>query len=944
MENNRIKRLIICSLVLLITTTFVKPITVYGAWNNNAIDFVNQNGERHALYKENSFWFGQWGTSNGTIKYRIIGWQISVMVSGQRYIVNSKIGESTSVVDERFLSGTNKLYTLWKIDYNTITKKLKQKYPSVNFSELADRTVSSRYKFDAIMTTGIVQSDGSIKNQGAIDDNGNRTSGTVYYDVTGILNAASWTGSAPDDIRKLFDISSTVEGNQKPPINEEYAPINNSLSVISYDYKQSNNVYWVKPNKQFQIYTDGYIDSASLVYPDRNILNLFPGGNNNDFGAFATTSSGSNTSNFNNDFTLNSNSTRAWTEQASSRNYLKSNFYLSAKYDNKDYLLNYLSQWKGMNRDYTNSSIWIKTDGVAPSVSISANTSEWTKDILNVNIGVSDSRSGVDFFDVWLQKDWTGWNYKGKNISNLSLSESGQYDVIVQAYDKVGNKTDYVIKSYKVDRTNPYCSSVEIKNVTDVSYDVLIHGVADAHSGISKVRVPTWTDNNGEDDLKWYDAQNLGNGEWKYTVNTNQHNNEKGKYISHIYIYDNVGNYTVIGKEIYPIDVKVYTDYGNVFKVADNKELYTSADGTKWIKPNEEFYVTTKGHSEGYQINENQVQIYNINNTPEIQIAKASIPRDTVSSTNGGWQDAILNNTIKFNGAYMGNRYSVPRDRLNNGGTLNASGMHTEFAFKFKLTEDNKDYKQGSKMVSFGSYGAYYWSNGGNFLDYNTIKTDGTSPTGNVNYSFDENTLDLNISVNNIVEKRSGLNKIWVEYYLSENKDQIITEVLINDNGVYKGGKNLYNLFGESVDRIKARVMAIDNVGNEGVLAEKEFDPFTIKAEISRVLEPHDPIFKNGEKGFLKINVYGGVDKVKVTFPSELSTLDDSLDKEYILTPKKSDSIDQEFYIPLDAPSKEYMVQVKGFKNGREKIVYPKLTTNGSILNDIRTRILYNRK
>ena len=65
----------------------------------------------------------------------------------------------------------------------------------------------------------------------------------------------------------------------------------------------------------------------------------------------------------------------------------------------------------------------------------------------------------------------------------------------------------------------------------------------------------------------------------------------------------------------------------------------------------------------------------------------------------------------------------------------------------------------------------------------------------------------------------------------------------------------------------------------------------------------------------------------------------DRLNTEIILEPKKTDTIDYEFFVPLDTPSKAYRVQVIGYKNGKEKEVYPSFEVEGSILNQIRTRI-----
>ena len=60
--------------------------------------------------------------------------------------------------------------------------------------------------------------------------------------------------------------------------------------------------------------------------------------------------------------------------------------------------------------------------------------------------------------------------------------------------------------------------------------------------------MPTWTINNGQDDLVWHNAkvESQGNGKYKasYTVKASDHNNESGKYMTHIYAYDSTGENT----------------------------------------------------------------------------------------------------------------------------------------------------------------------------------------------------------------------------------------------------------------------------------------------------------------------------------------------------------------------------------------------------------------
>ena len=220
-----------------------------------------------------------------------------------------------------------------------------------------------------------------------------------------------------------------------------------------------------------------------------------------------------------------------------------------------------------------------------------------------------------------------------------------------------------------------------------------------------------------------------------------------------------------------------------------------------------------------------------------------------------------------------------------------------------------------------------------------TVKIDRTAPTGTVKYNYDENTADMSITVSDIVETGSGVNKIWVEYYPKDNPKNIVSQTFDKNNNNYQGKKNLYDMFNGSVDIISMRVKAIDNVGNERILSEKEVDIFKITATIERVLLPHTPVFKGGEKGIVKIKMYGGVDKVKITFPTQLTDEDSSLNTEFSVVPKKVAEDEYEFFVPLYAESKQYKVQVIGYKNGKEKEVYPSFEVEGSILNQIRTRI-----
>ncbi len=126
------------------------------------------------------------------------------------------------------------------------------------------------------------------------------------------------------------------------------------------------------------------------------------------------------------------------------------------------------------------------------------------------------------------------------NIADLT-DEAGVYHSIVHAYDPSNNHSTaeiYIIVPDK-DTVAPTITDVTISQVTSKGYRVTCR-VSD-NVGVTSVRFPTWTDNNGQDDLIWHDGTILGNIATCY-VNASEHNNETGIYITHIYAYDAAGN------------------------------------------------------------------------------------------------------------------------------------------------------------------------------------------------------------------------------------------------------------------------------------------------------------------------------------------------------------------------------------------------------------------
>lgn len=60
-------------------------------------------------------------------------------------------------------------------------------------------------------------------------------------------------------------------------------------------------------------------------------------------------------------------------------------------------------------------------------------------------------------------------------------------------------------------------------------------------TGIGKVMFPTWTERNGQDEIRWYEGKINSNGEYSITVDNKDHGFETGEYHVHTYIYGVMG-------------------------------------------------------------------------------------------------------------------------------------------------------------------------------------------------------------------------------------------------------------------------------------------------------------------------------------------------------------------------------------------------------------------
>ena len=82
--------------------------------------------------------------------------------------------------------------------------------------------------------------------------------------------------------------------------------------------------------------------------------------------------------------------------------------------------------------------------------------------------------------------------------------------------------------------------NVTASEVANGEFTVTVKDI-NAPSGISKILVPVWSENNGQDDLVWYEAQRQYDGSYKVSIKLKDHGYDTGNYTIHVYGRDNNG-------------------------------------------------------------------------------------------------------------------------------------------------------------------------------------------------------------------------------------------------------------------------------------------------------------------------------------------------------------------------------------------------------------------
>ena len=144
-----------------------------------------------------------------------------------------------------------------------------------------------------------------------------------------------------------------------------------------------------------------------------------------------------------------------------------------------------------------------------------------------------------------------------------SRQSDGSYRVTIKVSEHKNSLGNYRADVYIVDNANqrhyvtetivdvkhnkPVGTISVVNNNNDTgTFDVIISDVYSS-KGVRTVQVPIWSEKDGQDDIRWYEATRQANGTYTVNVQATDHKNSTGLYNIHLYYILNDGSQVGVG-------------------------------------------------------------------------------------------------------------------------------------------------------------------------------------------------------------------------------------------------------------------------------------------------------------------------------------------------------------------------------------------------------------
>ena len=175
------------------------------------------------------------------------------------------------------------------------------------------------------------------------------------------------------------------------------------------------------------------------------------------------------------------------------------------------------------------------------------NVSGGGKTVQEVRVPIWSNKDGQDDLTWYHADKQSDGSYKVHVDKASHKGDAGTY--AVHLYYVLDGKRTYITETTATVPESQVTGKLTISNQTSNGFDVVVTNVSGGGKTVQEVRVPIWSDKNGQDDLTWYHADKQSDGSYKVHVDTASHKGDAGTYSVHLY-------YILDGKRTYITETK----------------------------------------------------------------------------------------------------------------------------------------------------------------------------------------------------------------------------------------------------------------------------------------------------------------------------------------------------------------------------------------------------
>ena len=154
------------------------------------------------------------------------------------------------------------------------------------------------------------------------------------------------------------------------------------------------------------------------------------------------------------------------------------------------------------------------------------NAETYTKVMLPV-WSEANGQDDIKWYEATKQSDGS-WTY---TVDLAAHNSTGRY--LIHVYGTKAGKTELIANTTASVAKLPATKLPTVEAVVSADYNTMKLTVRNTGT-YDQIRIPVWSEVNGQDDINWYKATKQSDGSWTYTVDLTAHNST-GRYQIHVY-------------------------------------------------------------------------------------------------------------------------------------------------------------------------------------------------------------------------------------------------------------------------------------------------------------------------------------------------------------------------------------------------------------------------